>query len=71
MERLAKKAEEPDAPAVNRSVTAHVDLTDPKSIALAIKHGFLSADEVDDDDDDDDESKPEDKPKRPGFFGDK
>ena len=73
-EKLSKLAEEPDRPPVGRSVTAHVDLTDPKSIALAIKHGFLDGDDdIDDDDDDGDDDSAEEKPNRRGsfFMGDK
>ena len=78
-EKLSKLAEEPDRPPVGRSVTAHVDLTDPKSIALAIKHGFLDGDDDEDDDDDDgddDSAKDSAKEKQPNrrgsfFMGDK
>lgn len=73
LERLSKKAEEPDAPPVSRSITATVDLSDPKSIAAAIKHGFLTSDEVEDlqDDEGDGESDEGDEtPKRRGYFKD-
>lgn len=69
LKALQTKAEEPDAPAVGRSLTAHINLSDPKEVALAIKHGFLSGDDDDaDDDDDDDAADDEDTPKRKGFF---
>lgn len=69
LERLQQKAEQPDAPPVSKSLTAHVDLTDPKSIAAAIKHGFLTEDEVEEmqDDDSEDDSKDE-TPTRRGYF---
>lgn len=73
LERLQRKAEEPDAPPVSRSITATVDLSDPKSIAAAIKHGFLTSDEVEDlqDDEGDGESDEGDEtPKRRGYFKD-
>lgn len=69
LKRLQQRAEAPDDAPVGRTISAHVDLTDPKSIAAAIKHGFLSSDEVDDDDDDDDDDDPEDTPTRKGYFG--
>lgn len=73
LERLQRKAEEPDPPAVGRSVTASVDLSDPKSIAAAIKYGFLTESEVEDlqDDEGDGESDEGDEtPKRRGYFKD-
>lgn len=73
LERLTKKAEEPDAPAVGKSVSVHVDLSDAKQVALAVKHGFLGSDDLDDDDDDDDDTDKkdddDDTPKRKGYFG--
>lgn len=71
LEKLTKKAEEPDRAPVGRTVNAHVDLTDPKSVALAIKHGFLDADEDDDDggDGDGDGDDGDETPKRKGYFG--
>jgi hypothetical protein len=68
LKKLQAKESEPDAPAVGRSLTAHIDLSDPKQIAMAIKHGFLSSDEDDDDDGDDDADDDEETPKRKGFF---
>lgn len=73
LERLTKKAEEPDSAPVGKSVSVHVDLSDAKQVALAIKHGFLGADDLDDDDDGDDDGdddKPDETPKRRGYFGD-
>lgn len=48
LERLQQKADEPDPAPVSKSISASVDLSDPKSIAAAIKHGFLTADEAED-----------------------
>lgn len=70
LERLSKKAEEPDTPPVGKSVSATVDLSDPKSVALAIKHGFLTPDEVEDLEDDDEEAPADEKPKRNSYFKD-
>lgn len=76
LDALTKKSKEPDAAPVSRSVRANIDLSDPKQVALAIKHGFLSPDEDDDDDDDKGKGKgkgddDDDTPKRPGYFGTK
>ncbi|MDE2101942.1 MAG: hypothetical protein KGL39_32145 [Patescibacteria group bacterium] len=71
LKALQRKAEEPDAPPVGRSVNVSVDLSDPKQVALAIKHGFLSAIGADDDDTGDDEPEEDDAPKRRGYFPDK
>lgn len=46
LKSLQAKAEAPDAPPIGRSINATIDLGDPKQIELAIKHGFLTADEV-------------------------
>lgn len=48
LEALQKKAKEPDAPPVSKSISASLDLSDEKSIANAIKHGFLTRDEAED-----------------------
>lgn len=70
LDSLTKKAEEPDSGPVSKSVRVNVDLSDPKSVALAIKHGFLDPDEDDDDDDTDskDDDDKDDTPKRRGYF---
>lgn len=79
---LEKKRDAPEPPKVSKSVSINVDPKDKDSVAFAIKHGFLTADDVsdnggDDDDDSDDEdsdSKPkprgsgEKKPRRRGYF---
>lgn len=70
LESLTKKSEEPDAGPVSKSVRVNVDLSDPKSVALAIKHGFLDPDDDDDDDGDDDSDDKDDTPKRRGYFAD-
>ena len=70
LDALTEKASQPERAPVGRSLTAHVDLTDPKSVALAIKHGFLEADEDDDDDDGKDgDDDGDETPKRKGYFG--
>lgn len=70
---LQKKAEEPDAPPVSKSVSATVDLSDPKSVAAAIKHGFLTADEAEDlkDEEDDKDDKEHTTPRRKSYFKEK
>lgn len=74
---LEKKRDAPDPPKVNKSVSITVDPKDKDSVAFAIKHGFLTADEVeeqskngdsDDDSDDDDDA---DKKKPRGRAGSK
>ena len=70
LKRLQEKAEAPDPPSVSKSISATVDLSDPKSIAAAIKHGFLTADEVEelkDEEDGKDKSK-DATPRRKGYF---
>lgn len=46
LDKLTRKREAPDAPPVNKSISANIDLSDDKQVALAIKHGFLTAEEV-------------------------
>lgn len=69
-DKLKDKIEAPDTSPVGRSVRVNVDLSDPKQVALAIKHGFLDSDDDDDDDDDDkgDKDDKDDTPKRRGYF---
>lgn len=69
LEKLTQKANAPERAPAGRTVNFSIDLGDAKQVALAIKHGLLDADEVEDDSDDDED--PEDTPKRGGFFGDK
>lgn len=75
LDRLQKKAEEPDSPPVSKSISATVDLSDPKSIAAAVKHGFLTEDQADDllDDakDDSNGKKEASTPRRKSYFKDK
>lgn len=66
--KLQKKAEEPDAPAVGKSVNVLVDLKDKASVALAQKFGFLPGDEEEETTDEDEAT--DDKPKRGGYFKD-
>lgn len=72
LKRLQEKAEAPDAPSVGRSINVNVDLSDPKQIALAIKHGFLTPDEVDELEEEEtgNGEEGEETPRRKGFFGD-
>lgn len=73
LDNLTKKSKEPDREPVSRSVRASIDLSDPKQVALAIKHGFLDPDDEPDDKDDDKDDKKDkgdDTPKRKGYFGD-
>ena len=72
LENLTRKAEEPDAGPVSKSVNVLVDLKDAASVAMAKKFGFLPDDDDDTDDDDtddtDDADKGDDTPKRRGYF---
>lgn len=74
LKKLQKKAEEPDAPAVGRSVNVSVDLGDEKQVRAAHKLGLLSglfsddSDDDDNDDDDDGDADDEDTPRRRGYF---
>lgn len=72
MEKLSRKAEEPDEGPISKSVNVVVDLKDAASVALAKKFGFLPGDDDDDDDDDDDneddERDADDAPRRRGYF---
>ena len=74
LDKLNKKADEPDAPAVSKSISANIDLSDDKQIAAAIKHGFLTADEVEElqEDERDDKGKKQGAatPRRRGYFKD-
>lgn len=72
LDKLSKKAKEPDAPPVSKSISATVDLSNEKSVAAAIKHGFLTADEVEDLKEEEAAEKKEKKgdatPRRRGYF---
>lgn len=70
LDKLQAKMEAPDAPPVGRSIQASVNLGDPEQVKLAIKHGFLTADEVEElkDEEKGDDEKGDDTPKRRGFF---
>lgn len=71
LDRLSKKAKEPDAPPVSKSISATVDLSNEKSVAAAIKHGFLTAEEVEDmkeEEADKKEKKGDATPRRRGYF---
>ena len=71
LKRLQAKAEEPDPPAVGRTLSASIDLGDEKQVAAAKKYGFLPPDDDDgddDDDDDDDDADADHPPRRRGYF---
>lgn len=70
LKRLQQKDKEPAAPPIGKVINVSVDLGSDEQIARAIKHGFLTADEVaedkgngDGEDEDSDEA-----PKRKGYF---
>jgi hypothetical protein len=74
LEKLQRKAEEPDAGPIGKSVNIMVNLGDAAQVAMARKFGFLPDDDVDDEGDgeDSDEDRQADSgPKRRGYFGDK
>lgn len=75
LKRLQEKSEAPDAAPVSKSISATVDLSDPKSIAAAIKHGFLTEDEVEELKEEEGDNGKEKKggtstPRRKGYFKD-
>jgi len=70
LKRLQQKEKEPAAAPVGKVINVTVDLGDAAQVERAIKHGFLTADEVDaDSDGKGDEDEGEDAPKRKGYFG--
>ena len=69
LERLQAKAEEPDPPAVGRTLSASIDLGDEKQVKLAQRFGFLPSDDTDDDDGDTGGDDGDETPKRKGYFG--
>lgn len=66
LEKLSKKAEEPDTPAVSKSVNVIVDLKDKVQVAMAKKMGFLPND--DEDEEEEEEPEPDDKPNRKSLY---
>lgn len=72
LEKLQAKMEAPDRPSVGRTLNATIDLGDPKQVALAIKHGFLDADdpELGDEGGSEGAEQPDEKPNRRGYFKD-
>jgi hypothetical protein len=71
--KLTAKAEAPDEPAIGRSVSAVVDLSDDKAVGRALKLGLLEAGDVGDDDGDDegdgeDDEEGDEPPTRRGYF---
>lgn len=73
LDKLNKKAEEPETPPISKSISATVDLSDPKSIAAAIKHGFLTSDEVEElkEEEEEKEKSKDATPRRKGYFKEK
>jgi hypothetical protein len=70
LKRLMAKDKEPAAPPVGKVINVTVDLGDEAQVARAIKHGFLTADEVaEDQNGDSGEDEGEDAPRRKGYFG--
>lgn len=74
LKRLSDKKNAPDGPSVGKSINVNVDLSDPKQVAAAIKHGFLTADEADDagdkdgDKNGDGDKEGDETPSRKGYF---
>jgi len=75
LRKLQQKAEAPDPPEIGKTLNVSVDLSNPKSVAAAIKYGFLSGPDDDGSDDTDDEEMEDgsddddDTPVRNGYFG--
>jgi hypothetical protein len=70
LKRLQQKEKEPAAAPVGKVIQVSVDLGDEAQVARAIKHGFLTSDEVEQDKGDEDEdSDSDDAPRRKGYFG--
>jgi hypothetical protein len=69
LKRLQQKAKEPAAAPVGKVINVTVDLGDENQVARAIKHGFLTADEVEQDrNGDESDEDGEDAPNRKGYF---
>jgi hypothetical protein len=70
MKRLQQKEKEPAAGPIGKVIQVSVDLGDEAQIARAIKHGFLTADEVESDRNgsDDEDGEGDDAPRRKGYF---
>lgn len=64
---LQRKEKEPAAAPVGKVVNVTVDLGSKEQVDLAIKHGFLTADEVAQDQGEEEEEADE-APRRPGYF---
>lgn len=72
-ERLTRKSKEPDAPPISRSVSGTVDFSNPKSVELAIEHGFLTRKEAEEEKEKekgDKDKKEDESPRRRSYFGD-
>lgn len=69
LKQLQQKAKEPAAAPVGKVINVTVDLGDESQVARAIKHGFLTADEVDQDrNGDESDEDADDAPSRKGYF---
>jgi len=68
LKKLQQKAKEPAAPPVGKVINVNVDLGDEAQVARAIKHGFLTSDEVEADSNGESEEDADDAPRRKGYF---
>lgn len=73
LKKLQEKQKAPDGPSVGKSINVSIDLSDDSQVARAIKHGFLSPEEVEEDKkkgdgDDDDDADTDEAPTRKGYF---
>jgi hypothetical protein len=70
LRKLQQKEKEPAAPPVGKVIQVSVDLGDEAQVARAIKHGFLTADEVESDRNGDEsgEGEGDEAPDRKGYF---
>jgi len=71
LKRLQQKEKEPAPAPIGKVINVTVDLGSDEQIARAIKHGFLTADEVaaDKGGDDDEDEDSDEAPRRKGYFG--
>jgi hypothetical protein len=67
-DKLTAKSKAPDAPPVGKSISANIDLSDDKQVALAIKHGFLTSEEVREEKEEEKKEKKDSTPRRRGYF---
>lgn len=67
LKRLTDKQKAPDSAPIGRSINVTIDLGDEEQIKRAIKHGFLTADDVADEKGED-EDEGDEVPRRKGYF---